>query len=129
MRVADPPLTTSRAAAWGEQTRGVLTRDLLVRASQVTHGEGRALQFRVLHLNLALVAEAAGRLGLAGTLPADVEEAALEGLLDAVRGYDPYAEAEFAAFAAAFIEDRIMAHLPGFKEAPVSVRTPRPTRR
>jgi DNA-directed RNA polymerase specialized sigma subunit len=126
MRVADPALTTSRAARWGEQSRGVLTRDLLVRASDAPHGEARALQFRVLHLNLALVAEAAGRLGLAGTLPAELEQAALEGLLDGVRGYDPHGEAEFAAFAAPFIDDRIRAQLPA---RPVSARTTRPTRR
>jgi DNA-directed RNA polymerase specialized sigma subunit len=126
MRVADPPRTTSRGTRWGEQTRGVLTRDLLVRASHVPHGEGRALQFRVLHMNLALVVEVAGRLGLTGTLPADVEQAALEGLLDAVRGYDPHGEAEFAACAETFIADRIRAQLPA---RPVGVRTPRPTRR
>jgi DNA-directed RNA polymerase specialized sigma subunit len=106
--------------------RGVLTRDLLVRVSQVPHGEGRALQFRVLHLNLVLVTDAAGRLGYTGMLPADVEQAALEGLLDAVRGYDPYGEAGFAEFAAPFIEDRVRAQLPA---RPVSARTPRPTRR
>ena len=125
MRVADPPLTTG-ATHRSAQTRGVLTRDLLVRASHVPHGEGRALQFRVLHLNLALVAEAAGRLGLGRTLSADVEQAALEGLLDAVRGYDPYGEAEFAAFAAPFIEDRIRAQVAARR---ISVRTTRPTRR
>jgi len=125
MRVADP-LTASRGTSWGEQARGVLTRDLLVRVSHVPHGEGRALQFRVLHLNLALVAEAAARLGLTGTLPAGLEEAALEGLLDAVRAYDPYDEAEFATFARPFIENRIRTRLPA---RPVSVRTARPTRR
>src|SRR4051794_36689010 len=61
---AHAALTPPPATDWGQQPRGVLTRDLFVRASQVAHGEGRALQFRVLPLTLALVAEAAGRLRL-----------------------------------------------------------------
>jgi DNA-directed RNA polymerase specialized sigma subunit len=126
VRVAEPPLSTSSTGDWGEQTRRVMTRDLLIRASQVSHGEGRALQFRALHLNLPLVAEVAGRLGLTGPLVADAEHAGLEGLLDAVRRYDPYGDAEFTAFAAPYIEGRIRALLP---VRAVSVRTPRPTRR
>jgi DNA-directed RNA polymerase specialized sigma subunit len=127
MRVPHAALTTSPASDWGQQTRGVLTRDLLVRASQVAHGEGRALQFRVLHLNLALVAEAAGRLGLAAPLSPDTEHVALEGLLDAVRSYDPWGEPEFATFAAPLIERRIQ---DGNRPDPrVFEHQPHPTRR
>lgn len=59
---------------WSEQTRRVLTRDLLVRASRTAHGEGQALRFRArqrrrdgsgeglrAHLGARLFDEALGR--------------------------------------------------------------------
>src|SRR5262249_39196845 len=74
--------------AWPEETRHVLTRELLVRASRAPHGEGQALRFRALHLNLPLIGDVAGHLGLADADRARVEHAALEGLHEAVRLYD-----------------------------------------
>src|SRR4051794_40917650 len=92
---------------WAEQTRRVLTRDLLVRATYATPGEARALQFRALHLNLPLVAEVAGRLGLTGGWTSEAEHLAIDGLLDAVRAYDPFGEREFAEVAAFYVGDRL----------------------
>lgn len=96
---------------WSEQTRRVLTRDLLVRASRTAHGEGQALRFRALHLNLHLVAVVADRLGLNDAERARVEYAALDGLHEAVRLFDPYDEGDFAAFATPFVERQLRLHL------------------
>jgi hypothetical protein len=92
---------------WAEQTRRVLTRDLLVRAAYAPRGEARALEFRALHLNLPLVAEVAGLLGLTGEQLTDAEHAAIEGLLEAVGAFDPYGEREFADVAASYVEQRL----------------------
>ena len=131
--------SSREAADWAEQTRRVLTRDLLVRASRAPHGEGQALLFRALHLNLHLVAEIADRLELTGLERARTEHAALDGLLEAVQLFDPYGEAEFAGFAVPFVEWRIRVHLRTSEPLPtrkrpgsvltVSRRTTRPTRR
>jgi hypothetical protein len=92
---------------WAEQTRRVLTRDLLVRAAYAPPGEARALEFRALHLNLPLVGEVAARLGLGATDVLAAEHEALDGLLEAVRAYDPYGEAEFAEVAVSYLEQRL----------------------
>jgi hypothetical protein len=107
---------------WAAQTRRVLTRDVLVRAAYAPPGEARALEFRALHLNLPLVAEVAGRLGLDGDQLAETEHDAIDGLLQAVRAFDPYGEPEFADVAAPYIEQRLAA-------GPVSPRTPPPSPR
>ena len=127
-------------ADWAEQTRRVLTRDLLVRASVAGLAEGQALRFRALHLNLPLVVEVADRLGLTDAQRTRTEHAALEGLHEAVRLFDPYGEADFAVFAAAFVEWHTRTHLRGDDRAftrrrrlalvpMISRRTGRPTRR
>ena len=104
---------------WAEQTRRVLTRDLLVRAAYAPPGEARALEFRALHLNLPLVAEVAGRLGLTGEELTDAEPDAIDGLLEAVGDFDPYGEREFADVAASYVEQRLRQRA-GF----ISPRTP-----
>jgi DNA-directed RNA polymerase specialized sigma subunit len=98
--------------AWAEQTRRTLTRDLIVRARHSPVEEGRALQFRALHLNLPLVAEIAGDLELTAQERAAVEPAALDGLFWAVGRYDPWGHHDFATFAAPFVRARIVAELP-----------------
>ncbi len=98
--------------AWAEQTRRVLTRDLIVRARHSPIGEGRALQFRALHLNLPLVAEVADALELTSSEREAVEPAALDGLLQAVRRYDPWGDRDFATFATPFVRAHVVAHLP-----------------
>jgi DNA-directed RNA polymerase specialized sigma subunit len=100
------------AESWAEQTRRVLTRDLLVRARHGPPGEGRALQFRAVHLNLPLIGEVAEDLGLTPRERAAVEHAALDGLVEAVRLYDPWDESDFACFAAPFVRAQMLAHLP-----------------
>jgi hypothetical protein len=100
---------------WAEQTRRVLTRDLLVRAAYAPPGEARALEFRALHLNLPLVAEVAGRLGLTGDQLNDAEHDAIDGLLEAVGAFDPYGEREFADVAASYVEQRLRRHA-GFRD-------------
>jgi hypothetical protein len=115
----------SPGADWADQTRRVLTRDLLVRASHAQPGEARALEFRALHLNLPLVGEVAGRLGLAEAQRTRVEHAALDGLHEAVRLFDPYGAVDFAAFAGPFVERQILAHQPVPIAAPSSRRTDR----
>lgn len=89
---------------WAAQTRQVVTRDLLARATRVPHGEAEALRFRALHLNLPLVTEVADRLGLTEAERARVEHAALEGLHQAVRLFDPYETEDFVAFASPYLE-------------------------
>lgn len=106
---------------WAAQTRRVLTRDVLVRAAYAPPGEARALEFRALHLNLPLVAEAAGRLGLSGEQVTEAEHEAIDGLLEAVRAFDPYGEPEFTDVAAPYIEHALAAGL--------SRRTPPPSPR
>lgn len=97
---------------WAEQTRRVLTRDLMVRARLAPPGEKRALQFRALHLNLPLVAEVADALDLGPGERDAVEHAALDGLYEAVRRFDPWAEHDFAAFATPYVRAGMVSHLP-----------------
>jgi hypothetical protein len=97
---------------WADRTRRVLTRDLLRRAAQVSRGESRALQFRALHLNLPLVGEAAERLELTQAQRTAAEHHALDGLVEAIRAFDPDGEVDFADFAVRFVEQQILAHLP-----------------
>lgn len=94
---------------WATQTRRVLTRDLLQRAAHAQPGESRALQFRALHLNLPLVGEVADRLGLKGPERGRVEHAALDGLAQAIRDFDPSGPDDFAEVAASRIEREIVA--------------------
>lgn len=98
--------------AWAEQTRRMLTRDLIVRARHSPVGEGRALQFRALHLNLPLVGGIADDLELSPQEREAVEPAALDALFWAVRRYDPWGDHDFATFAAPFVRARIIAELP-----------------
>jgi DNA-directed RNA polymerase specialized sigma subunit len=115
----DPDRTTpvqgaprpSSADDWSQQTRRVLTRDLLTRASRAGFGESQALRFRALHLNLPLVAEVADRLELTDAERTRSEAAALDGLQEAVRLYDPTGDAEFAEFATPFVEWQIRLHV------------------
>ncbi|WP_151083132.1 hypothetical protein [Nocardioides cynanchi] len=95
---------------WATQTRRVLTRDLLMRAARAQPGESRALQFRALHLNLPLVAEAADRLGLTAPERTRVEHVALEALAQALRDFDPDGPDEFAGLAAPVVEREMLAH-------------------
>ena len=92
-----------------EQTRRMLTRDLLVRAAYAAPGEARALEFRALHLNLLLVDEVATRLALAEGDVLAAEHDALDGLLEAVRAFDPYGAAEFDEVAVPYLERRLRA--------------------
>jgi hypothetical protein len=97
---------------WADQTRRVLTRDLLLRAVHARPAECHALQFRALHLNLPLVGEVADRLGLTEAQRHAVEPAALDGLVEAIRAFDPDGTEEFADFAVTFVERQVLAHLP-----------------
>jgi hypothetical protein len=106
--VTENPVGRNEPGGWAEQTRRVLTRDLLVRAAYAPRGEARALEFRALHLNLPLAAELAGRLGLTGVQLTEAEHLALDGLLEAVRAYDPYGEREFADVATSYVEARLV---------------------
>jgi hypothetical protein len=99
-------------ADWAEETRRILTRDLLVRAAQARPGEARALEFRALHLNLPLVGEVCGRLGLTVSQRRQVEHHALDGLHEAVRAYDPFGTADFTELASAYVEEHVLRHLP-----------------
>jgi len=116
-------------ADWALQTRRVLTRDLLVRASHAQPGESRALWFRALHLNLPLVGEVADRLELTAEQLTDAEHAAIDGLLEAVRAYDPYGEQEFADVAATYLERCLRRHVGLPPVPPLSSRTARPSPR
>jgi hypothetical protein len=95
---------------WAEQTRRVLTRDLLVRAAYAPRGEARALEFRALHLNLPLVGEVAERLGLTDRELRAAEHDAIHGLLEAVHAFDPYGEQEFADVAASYLAASLRPH-------------------
>jgi DNA-directed RNA polymerase specialized sigma subunit len=104
---ADP--TTDPTADWATQTRRILTRDLLLRAARAQPGESRALQFRALHLNLPLVGEVAERLGLSEPERGRLEHAALDGLAEAIREFDPAGPDEFADLATSLIERHVLA--------------------
>jgi DNA-directed RNA polymerase specialized sigma subunit len=125
MRIAEQsPARTG--GDWADQTRRVLTRDLLLRAARAQPAESHALQFRALHLNLPLVGEVAEGLGLAEETRLSVEHAALDGLLQAMRVFDPYGADEFADFALPFVEQRIISQLSTAR--PPSSRRERPVR-
>jgi DNA-directed RNA polymerase specialized sigma subunit len=127
-------------ADWADQTRRVLTRDLLVRATRAGHEEGQALRFRALHLNLPLVTEISDRLGLSEDQRARIEHAALGGLHEALRLYDPFGDLDFATFATPYVEWQIRTSVRGSVLWPtrrrrpavvrtISRRTARPSRR
>jgi hypothetical protein len=105
------------------ETRAILTRDLLLRAGRAAPGESRALQFRALHLNLSLVRELIDDLGLPAADREALEHRALDGLLLAVRIFDPAGEEDFAAFATPVI-GRLVADDPSLsrRSAPASLR-------
>ena len=94
---------------WADATRRVLTRDLLLRAARAQPAESHALQFRALHLNLPLVGEVAERLALTPRERGRLEHAALDGLAQAIRDFDPSGPDEFAEVAASLIEREILA--------------------
>ena len=108
---------------WAEQTRRALTRDLIVRARHAGPGERRSLQFRALHLNLPLVGEVADELDLTDRERAAVEHAALDGLYEAVRHFDPWDHDDFAAFAAPYLRSRVVSHLALSRRRVSSVRS------
>jgi DNA-directed RNA polymerase specialized sigma subunit len=108
-----PPVRTAPVfdgnTDWATQTRRVLTRDLLLRAARAQPGEARALEFRALHLNLPLVADVADRLALTAAERARFEHAALDGLAQALRDFDPTGPDEFAEVAACRVEQAMLA--------------------
>lgn len=105
MQVSEQEATSD----WATQTRRILTRDLLLRASLAQPGEARALEFRALHLNLPLVGEVCDRLGLAAADRSCLEHAALDGLARAIREFDASGPEEFADLASRLIEQEIRA--------------------
>ena len=108
MRIAEHATGSSVAEGdWADQTRRVLTRDLLLRAHHAHPAESQALQFRALHLNLPLVREIADGLGLDEADRAAVEHDALDGLVQALGAFDAYGDQHFADFAAPFVEREI----------------------
>ncbi len=108
MRIADHSIEQTTANGdWADRTRRVLTRDLLIRAHFAPPTEGRALQFRAMHLNLPLVREVADGLGLDDADRAAVEHDALDGLVLALRAFDPCGDEDFADYAAPFVEGEI----------------------
>ena len=118
MRIAEQsPARRAAEGDWADQTRRVLSRDLLLRAARAQPAESHALQFRALHLNLPLVGEVAEGLGLADATRLSVEHAALDGLLEAMRVFDPYGADDFADFALPFVEQRIISQLPTARPA------------
>lgn len=114
MRIAEQQSAAGSAveADWADQTRRVLTRDLLLRSARARPAESHALQFRALHLNLPLVGEVAEGLGLTEETRLSIEHAALDGLLQAMRVFDPFGADDFADFALPFVEQRIVSQLP-----------------
>jgi DNA-directed RNA polymerase specialized sigma subunit len=100
--------STAAEGDWADQTRRVLTRDLLLRAHVAQPAEGQALQFRALHLNLPLVREIADGFGLDDADRAAVEHDALDGLVQALRAFDAYGDQEFTDFAGPFVEREIL---------------------
>jgi hypothetical protein len=113
-----------RAPGWADETRRVLTRDLLVRAARAHPAERHALLFRALHLNLPLIGEVADGLRLTTDERGRCEHPALEALAQAVRSFDPYGDEDFADYASLVVEREIVARLPG-----LSPRTDRPSPR
>lgn len=110
---SDPVQAPAAAQDWAGDTRRVLIRDLLVRAAHAGHpGEARSLEFRALHLSLPLVGTVAARMGLCEEQRRAVEHHALDGLLDAVRLFDPFGPTDFEDFAQLHVERAIRAHLP-----------------
>jgi len=108
VRVADHTSEQSTATGdWADRTRRVLTRDLLIRAHFAPPTEGHALQFRAMHLNLPLVREIADGLGLDDADRAAVEHDALDGLVLALRAFDPCCGEDFADYATPFVEGEI----------------------
>ena len=105
-----------------EETRRVLTRDLLVRAAHARNGAAQDLRFRVLHLNLSLIADTAARLGLTAEQLAEAEHLAIDGLLDAVRAYDPYDEPDFDEVASSYLERSLLRRPVSSRTAPASPR-------
>jgi hypothetical protein len=124
MRVETPLQYAAVEHGWAEQTRRVLTRDLLVRAACAQPAERQALLFRALHLNLSLVGTVADGFGLTTSQCCQVEHGALEALAHALRSFDPFRDEDFADFAVPVVEQQIVAQLPM-----VSARTGRASRR
>ena len=113
MRLAEGSIGRGAAETdWADATRRVLTRDLLLRAARAQPAESHALQFRALHLNLPLVGEVADGLHMDRAERAALEHVALDGLAQAMRLFDPFGQDEFADFAMAFVEHRLVSHLP-----------------
>jgi hypothetical protein len=96
---------------WADQTRRILTRDLLLRAHHAQPMECHALQFRALHLNLPLIGDLAEGLGLEPAERSAVEPDALDALLQALWFFDPSGDEDFADFAVPFVEHEIVVHL------------------
>jgi len=108
MRTADHSFGQAAAEGdWADQTRRMLTRDLLLRAHVAQPTEGHALEFRAMHLNLPLVREIADRLGLDDSDRAAVEHDAMDGLVVALRAFDPRGPEDFADYASPFVEAEI----------------------
>jgi hypothetical protein len=112
MRVETPLQNAAVEHGWAEQTRRVLTRDLLVRAACAQPAERQALLFRALHLNLSLVGTVADDLGLAAPQRCQIEHGALDALAQALRSFDPFGDEDFADFAVLVVEQQIVAQLP-----------------
>ena len=108
----EPPVGPVPPVDWADETRRILTRDLLVRAAHARPGEARALEFRALHLNLPLVGDVSERLGLTASQRRRMEHHALDGLHEAVRTYDPFGDADFTEVATAYVEGQVRRHLP-----------------
>jgi DNA-directed RNA polymerase specialized sigma subunit len=100
--------STVAEGEWADQTRRVLTHDLLLRAHLAQPTERQALQFRALHLNLPLVREIADGFGLDQADRAAVEHDALDGLVQALRAFDAGGDQDFADFASPFVEREIL---------------------
>ena len=92
---------------WADQTRRVVTRDLLLRAHRAQTAESRALRFRALHLKLPLVREIADGLVLEEADRTAVEHDAMDGLVQALRAFDACGDQDFADFASPFVEREI----------------------
>lgn len=106
------PVESLTAGDWADETRRILTRDLLVRAAHARPGEARALEFRALHLNLPVIGDVSERLGLTASQRRHVEHHALDGLHEAVCAYDPFDDADFTEVATAYVEEQVLRHLP-----------------
>lgn len=113
MRRVVAPAPPVGVPGWADQTRRVLTRDLLLRAARAQPAEKHALLFRAVHLNLPLIGEVADGLRLTTVERGRCEHPALEALAQAVRSFDPYGDEEFADYASVVVEREVAAHLPG----------------